>query len=79
MDATSKWSPLEAKSSKVNCSLNAGGICCAGRRGEWWIRLSIDTEHMGRTEESLEVLQHCPILRSTTLAACVRAQPGLAF
>lgn len=33
----------------------AGGVCCSGRRGEWWTRLSIDTEHMGRIEEALEV------------------------
>lgn len=32
-----------------------GGECCYNRRGEWWVRLSIDTEHMGRPEEALEV------------------------
>ena len=36
--------------------LHAGGVCCFRRRGEWWTRLSIDTEHMGRPVESLEVL-----------------------
>ena len=35
----------------------AGGVCCFRRRGLWWTRLSIDTEHMGRPIESLEV-QH---------------------
>ncbi len=34
---------------------HAGGVCCFRRRGEWWTRLSIDTEHMGRPVESLEV------------------------
>lgn len=32
-----------------------GGACCPNRRGEWWVRLSINTEHLGRTELSLEV------------------------
>jgi hypothetical protein len=32
----------------------AGGQCCPNRRGEWWVRLSIDTEHLGRPEEALE-------------------------
>ena len=36
-------------------AFHVGGVCCAGRRGEWWTRLSIDTEHMGRVEEALEV------------------------
>ncbi|KAK9829081.1 hypothetical protein WJX72_003785 [[Myrmecia] bisecta] len=34
-----------------------GGACCPGRRGEWWVRLSVDTEHLGRVEEALEVAQ----------------------
>lgn len=34
-----------------------GGECCPGRRGEWWLRLSIDTEHLGRPEEALEVAE----------------------
>ena len=36
----------------------SGGVCCPNRRGEWWFRLSLDTEHLGRTEESLEVCHH---------------------
>ena len=39
--------------------LCAGGVCCFRRRGEWWTRLSIDTEHMGRPVESLEVFPAC--------------------
>ncbi|KAK9819580.1 hypothetical protein WJX81_006116 [Elliptochloris bilobata] len=34
-----------------------GGECCYNRRGEWWVRLSIDTEHLGRPEEALEVAE----------------------
>ncbi len=37
------------------CCVCAGGACCPNRRGEWWVRLSINTEHLGRTEQSLEV------------------------
>ena len=33
----------------------AGGECCQGRRGQWWVRLSLDTEHLGRAEDALEV------------------------
>lgn len=39
--------------------LRAGGVCCFRRRGQWWTRLSIDTEHMGRPVEALEVLPAC--------------------
>ena len=35
--------------------MHAGGLCCLRRRGEWWTRLSLDLEHMGRPDESLEV------------------------
>ena len=35
--------------------LQAGGVCCLRRRGEWWTRLSLDLEHLGRPDESLEV------------------------
>ncbi|KAK9865184.1 hypothetical protein WJX84_006907 [Apatococcus fuscideae] len=34
-----------------------GGVCCPGRRGEWWVRLSLDIEHCNRPEESLEVAE----------------------
>ena len=40
--------------------LGPGGECCYNRRGEWWVRLSIDTEHMGRPEEALEVTPTMP-------------------
>lgn len=42
---------VEVCASVVRC---AGGVCCQRRRGEWWIRLSLDTEHLGRPEEALE-------------------------
>lgn len=32
-----------------------GGNACVGRRGEWWERLAINLEHMGLTEQALEV------------------------
>ena len=35
---------------------SAGGVCCLRRRGEWWTRLSLDLEHLGRPDESLEVV-----------------------
>ena len=35
---------------------SAGGVCCLRRRGEWWSRLSLDLEHLGRPDESLEVV-----------------------
>ena len=42
----------------------AGGKCCPARRGEWWVRLALDTEHLGRAEESLEVRSFfVPLLR----------------
>lgn len=34
-----------------------GGVCCSERRGEWWSRLSINTEHLGRPLEALEVAE----------------------
>ncbi|KAK9794912.1 hypothetical protein WJX73_005165 [Symbiochloris irregularis] len=34
-----------------------GGELCKGRRGEWWLRLSMDTQHMGRPEHSLELAE----------------------
>lgn len=45
--------------------LLAGGVCCLKRRGEWWTRLSLDLEHLGRPDESLEVhiLLHTWLLR----------------
>lgn len=36
-----------------------GGVCCLRRRGEWWTRLSLDLEHLGRPDESLEVSTIC--------------------
>ena len=38
-----------------SCHASAGGLCCLRRRGEWWTRLSLDLEHLGRPDESLEV------------------------
>jgi Fanconi-associated nuclease 1 len=32
-----------------------GGNACVGRRGDWWTRLAINLEHLGRTEDALEV------------------------
>ncbi len=32
-----------------------GGNCCPSRRGLWWLRLSINLEHLGRVEIALEV------------------------
>lgn len=32
-----------------------GGNACVGRRGDWWARLAINLEHLGRTEDALEV------------------------
>lgn len=40
---------------KGSVFMGLGGECCYNRRGEWWVRLSIDTEHMGRPQEALEV------------------------
>lgn len=37
-----------------------GGVCCLRRRGEWWTRLSLDLEHLGRPDQSLEVSTLCP-------------------
>ncbi|DBA85769.1 hypothetical protein WJX77_002675 [Trebouxia sp. C0004] len=34
-----------------------GGVCCLRRRGEWWTRLSVDLEHLGRPDESLEMAE----------------------
>ncbi|KAL3146511.1 hypothetical protein ABBQ32_000762 [Trebouxia sp. C0010 RCD-2024] len=34
-----------------------GGLCCLRRRGEWWTRLSLDLEHLGRPDESLEMAE----------------------
>eukprot|EP00884_Botryococcus_braunii_P020868 jgi/Botrbrau1/7465/Bobra.0095s0003.2 len=35
-----------------------GGVCCPGRRGEWWLRLSLDVgSHLGKPEESLEMAE----------------------
>ena len=35
----------------------AGGGCCPTRRGEWWIRLTLNlSRHLKREEEALEVL-----------------------
>ncbi|KAL0039350.1 hypothetical protein WJX79_004346 [Trebouxia sp. C0005] len=34
-----------------------GGVCCLRRRGEWWTRLSLDLEHLGRPDESLEMAE----------------------
>jgi hypothetical protein len=36
-----------------------GGNACVGRRGEWWTRLAINLEHLGRTEDALEVCVWC--------------------
>ena len=36
-----------------------GGVCCLRRRGEWWTRLSLDLEHLGRPDQSLEVCTTC--------------------
>lgn len=42
-----------------------GGNACPGRRGEWWERLAINLEHVGDTEQALEV-------RSTAICADAR-------
>jgi Fanconi-associated nuclease 1 len=34
-----------------------GGIYCQERRGYWWIRLSINLEHIGRPNDSLEIAE----------------------
>lgn len=34
-----------------------GGWCCPSRRGTWWIRLSTDLEHLGRTNDALEIAE----------------------
>ncbi|GAB4815648.1 hypothetical protein N2152v2_002694 [Parachlorella kessleri] len=34
-----------------------GGECCPSRRGEWWLRLSLDSEHLGRGQASLEIAE----------------------
>lgn len=34
-----------------------GGIYCKERRGYWWIRLSINLEHIGRPTDSLEIAE----------------------
>ncbi|KAL0053594.1 hypothetical protein WJX82_008086 [Trebouxia sp. C0006] len=34
-----------------------GGVCCLRRRGEWWTRLSLDLEHLGRPDQSLEMAE----------------------
>ncbi|GLI71599.1 hypothetical protein VaNZ11_016863 [Volvox africanus] len=33
------------------------GRCCPGRRGEWWMRMSVDLQHLGREEEALQVAE----------------------
>ncbi|GFR45877.1 hypothetical protein Agub_g7330, partial [Astrephomene gubernaculifera] len=33
------------------------GRCCPGRRGEWWLRLSLDLAHLGRQAEALQVAE----------------------
>ncbi|GIL90767.1 hypothetical protein Vretifemale_18441, partial [Volvox reticuliferus] len=33
------------------------GRCCPGRRGEWWMRMSLDLQHLGREEEALQVAE----------------------
>ncbi|KXZ52525.1 hypothetical protein GPECTOR_9g569 [Gonium pectorale] len=33
------------------------GRCCPGRRGEWWTRMSLDLQHLGREEEALQVAE----------------------
>lgn len=50
MHAAPTWPPARSPA-------RPGGECCPGRRGEWWLRLSIDTEHLGRPEEALEVAE----------------------
>ncbi|KAH7623249.1 hypothetical protein Ndes2526B_g01671 [Nannochloris sp. 'desiccata'] len=32
-----------------------GGNCCPSRRGTWWLRLSTDLEHLGRSNDALEI------------------------
>lgn len=39
----------------IMCDGRAGGVCCPNRRGEWWVRLSVNSEHMGYPEMALEV------------------------
>ena len=34
-----------------------GSPYCLGRRGDWWLRLSINLEHLGKTESSLEIAE----------------------
>ncbi|KFM28553.1 Fanconi-associated nuclease 1-like protein [Auxenochlorella protothecoides] len=34
-----------------------GGVYCGTRRGDWWIRLSINLEHLGRVGEALEMAE----------------------
>ena len=36
---------------------SAGGTCCPSRRGEWWLRLSINAEHLGRPVDALELAE----------------------
>lgn len=37
--------------------LISGGVYCGTRRGDWWIRLSINLEHLGRVGEALEMAE----------------------
>ena len=37
--------------------MSAGGTCCPSRRGEWWLRLSINAEHLGRPVDALELAE----------------------
>jgi hypothetical protein len=48
------------------------------RRGDWWLRLSIDTEHLGRPEEALEVcLSIClPVLTQSAKLQARRVDDG---
>ena len=34
-----------------------GSPYCLSRRGDWWLRLSINLEHLGKTESSLEIAE----------------------
>lgn len=34
-----------------------GGLCCPSRRGLWWLRLSINLEHINRPGDSLEMAE----------------------
>ncbi len=52
MERQRRYGPAAALLRALLC-----GRCCPGRRGEWWLRLSVDLQHLGRGEAALRVGQ----------------------